>query len=386
MTPQLTPGRVMVYTAAVLAVLGMAWILIHIRAIILLVVLGILFAAAIEPLVFRLRRRGMTRGQAILSVYVGLILGFGLVLYLIVPPLVSQATQLVDDIPQILADLRDQAAASDNEFIRTTGTRTMTRAINAYTDFRSSPNIEGSQAVEYATSAAGVLFTIVSTMVVAFYWMTEKAIIKRLVLGLVPLEKRDRAHSLWDEIEFKLGGWTRGQLFLCLVIGFLSAIGYFVIGLDFWLALGIFAGITEIIPFFGPIIGGTAAITIALTISWQKAVIVLIFVIALQQLESVFLVPRVMRNAVGMTPLTVILAVLVGGALYGPLGSILAIPIGAAVQVLVQDLLHARADDPDSLIREAQIAGVTSDSLSDGTAGAERTERPETRPREEMGS
>src|SRR5215211_120141 len=123
MTPQLSPGKVMIYTASVLAVLGLAWILIHIRAIILLLVLGILFAAAIEPLVFRLRRQGMTRGQAILTVYIGLIIGLSLVFYLIVPPLVNQATLLVDDIPEILADLRDQAAASENEFIRTTGTR-----------------------------------------------------------------------------------------------------------------------------------------------------------------------------------------------------------------------------------------------------------------------
>jgi predicted PurR-regulated permease PerM len=384
MTPPMSPGRVMVYTASVLVVLGVAWVLIHIRAIILLVVLGILFAAAIEPLVFRLRRRGMSRGQAILTVYAGLIVTLGFVLYLIVPPLVNQATLLIDDIPNILTDLRDQAAASNNEFIRETGRRTLNRAIGAYADFRESPSIEGQQAVEYATSVVGVVFTIVSTMVVAFYWMTEKAIIKRLVLGLVPLEKRDRAHSLWDEVEFRLGGWTRGQLFLCLVIGLISAIGYYLIGLDFWLALGIFAGITEIIPFFGPIIGGTAAVMIALTISWQKALIVLAFVVALQQLESVFLVPRVMRNAVGMTPLTVILAVLVGGALYGPLGSILAIPIGAAVQVFVQDVLHARADDPDSIIREAQLAGAA-DASTEIIPPATRAERSEARQQEEMG-
>jgi predicted PurR-regulated permease PerM len=336
----------------VLVVLGLAWVLIHIRAIIILLVLGVLFAAAIEPLTFRLRRRGFSRGQAILTVYAGIVAVLALVLYLVVPPLVNQATSLIDQIPSILTDLRDQAASSDNEFIRTSGTRTLNRAIAAYDDFRNSPNIESSQAIEYATTAVGALFTIVSTMVVAFYWMTEKAIIKRLVLGLVPLDKRDRAHGLWDEVEFRLGGWTRGQLFLCLVIGVLSAIGYFILGLDFWLALGIFAGITEIIPFFGPIIGGTAATMIALTVSWQKALAVIVFVVLLQQLESAFLVPRVMRNAVGMTPLTVILAVLVGGALYGPLGSILAIPIGAAAQVFIQDLLRARADDPDSILRE----------------------------------
>src|SRR3954452_16177374 len=170
----------MVLTASVLFVLGLAWILIHIRAIIILFVLGILFAAAIEPLTFRLRRRGFSRGQAILAVYAGLIVLLGLVLYLIVPPLVNQATALVDDIPSILTDLRDQAAASNNEFIRTSGTRTLNRAIDAYNDFRNSPNIESSQAIRYVTTAIGALFTIVSTMVVAFYWMTEKAIIKRV--------------------------------------------------------------------------------------------------------------------------------------------------------------------------------------------------------------
>ena len=136
--------------------------LIHIRAIIILLVLGILFAAAIEPLTFRLRRRGFSRAQAILVVYAGLIVLLGLVLYLIVPPLVNQATALVDDIPSILTDLRDQAAASENEFIRTTGTRTLDRAMDAYNDFRNSPNIESSQAIRYATTAVGALFTMMS--------------------------------------------------------------------------------------------------------------------------------------------------------------------------------------------------------------------------------
>jgi predicted PurR-regulated permease PerM len=364
--PPMTPKRVMINTVAVLFVLGLTWLLIQVRSIIVLLILGILFAAAIEPLVFRLRRRGLTRGQAILIVYVSLIALLSLVVYLVVPPLITQATDLIDQIPQILGDLRDSAYASDNEFIRTSGARTLNRAIAAYNDLRANPSIEGSQALSYATTVVGALFTVVSTMIVAFYWMTEKAIIKRLILGLFPLDKRDRAHALWDEIEAKLGGWTRGQLLLCLVIGVLSAIAYFIIGLDFWLALGIWAGITEIIPFIGPFLGGTAAVTVALTESWQKALIVLVFVVMLQQLEGAFLVPRVMRNAVGMTPLTVVLAVLVGGAVAGPLGSILAIPVGAATQVLVQDMLRNRAGDPDSASRSGFPV-----SERDGLAGNE---------------
>jgi predicted PurR-regulated permease PerM len=373
----MTAKRAMINTAAVLFVLGLAWLLIQVRSIIVLLILGILFAAAIEPLVFRLRRRGLTRGQSILTVYVSLIALLVLVGYLVVPPLVTQATALIDEIPQILQDLRDSALASDNQFIRTSGARTLTRAMGAYQSLRSNPRIEGGQAISFATTVVGALFTTISTMIVAFYWMTEKAIIKRVVLGLFPLDKRERAHALWDEIEARLGGWTRGQLLLCLVIGVLSAIAYSIIGLEFWLALGIWAGVTEIIPFIGPFLGGTAAVTVALTESWQKAVIVLVFVVLLQQLEGAFLVPRVMRNAVGMTPLTVVLAVLVGSTVAGPLGAILAIPVGAAVQVLVQDMLRNREDDPDSAMASSLVAPARDPAALDlvGTPGASEQRR-----------
>lgn len=337
----------MVNTAAVLAVLGLAWVLIQIRSVILLLVLGIIFAAAIEPLVYRLRLRGFSRGQAILTVYAALLAALVTFAYLAVPPLVNQATDLYDGVPDILDNLKSQALSSENEFIRTTGVRTLNRLETAYRDLREDPPIEGSTAVTWVTTVAGFIFTTISTLIVAYYWMTEKAIVKRLVLGLVPLDKRDRGHDLWDQIERRIGGWVRGELVLMATIGVLSTIGYFLLDLQFWLPLGLIAGLTEAIPFIGPFIGGSVAVMVALTESWQKALFVAIFVIALQQLEGAVLVPRVMKNAVGMTPLTVVLAVLIGGAMAGPLGSIIAIPVAAAVQVLIQDLLRARGDDPD---------------------------------------
>jgi predicted PurR-regulated permease PerM len=239
--------------------------------------------------------------------------------------------------------------ASQNDFIRTSGYRTLQRIEDAYLEIRQSPRIAGGQVVGVATSVLGLLFTVVTVLIVAFYWMTEKAIIKRVMLGIVPIAKRDRAHAIWDEIESKIGGWTRGQLILMASIGVISGIAYRILDLPFWLPLAIFAGITELIPFIGPFLGGGVAVIVALSDSWQKALIVVIFVLILQQIEGAILVPRVMRNAVGLTPLTVILAVLVGGVLLGPLGSILAIPISAAVQVLLQELLHLRDDMPDTI-------------------------------------
>jgi predicted PurR-regulated permease PerM len=134
-----------------------------------------------------------------------------------------------------------------------------------------------------------------------------------------------------------------------VIIGAASTIAYGAMGLPFWFLLGIWAGLTELIPFIGPFLGGGLAFIVALTVDWQTAVKVLIFVVILQQLEGNVIVPRVMRNAVGLTPLTVILAVLVGNALLGPLGAILAIPVAAAVQVMVSELLRTReeADDDD---------------------------------------
>jgi predicted PurR-regulated permease PerM len=354
-----TPKQVMVNTVAVLTVLFGAWLLVQIRSTLVLLVIGILFASAIEPLVNRLRRRGLSRGQSILVVYLGLLLLLAAVAFAVVPPLVQQGSTLFNDIPNIISDLRSQALNSDSRFIQRNGVRAADEALDYYNRIKAQPPIEQDQALAFATSVGGSLFTVVTVLIVAFYWMTEKAIVKRLVLGLFPIQKRDRAHALWDEIESRIGGWTRGQMLLCLVIGLLSTIGYRLIGLEFWLPLGLVAGISEIIPFVGPVIGGGAAMMVALTESWQKAAVVLVFAVALQQLEGAFLVPRVMRNAVGMTPLTVILAVLIGGSLAGPLGAVLAIPVGAAAQVLAGELLRNRANDPDSLsTRRGRVIGV----------------------------
>ena len=353
----MTPVRAMVLTLAVLFVLGLVWLLIQIRSIILLVILGILLAAAIEPLVNRFRRRGLARGRAILLIYAGIIGLIGVGGYLVVPIIVSQTQGLVAGIPEYLNRFQEQAANSPNRFIQSQGGRAVENARQLYenpgqalTILRIQPD-QVTRALSIVTSLFGVIFTTVSVMIVAFYWMTEKAIIKRLMLGLFSLESRDRAHTLWDEIEHRLGGWARGQLFLMVVIGMISTIVYSPLVLDvgeFWFLLGLWAGLTEAVPFVGPFLGGGLAALVALSDSWQKGLVVIAFVFVLQQVEGSILVPRVMKNAVGLTPLAVILALLVGGTLLGILGAVLAIPVAAAIQVVLGDLLRSREEGVDS--------------------------------------
>lgn len=344
----MTARQAMVNTAAILLVIGMAWLLIQIREILIILVLAVTFSAAIVPLVRWLRARGLSQGQAVLSIYAVVLLIVGIGGYLLVPPLVSQASQFLDDIPTILEDLETQARASNSEFLRTSGARALRQVNERYTELRADPSPVGETAIRYVDTAFSMVLGLFTLLVVTFYWTTQRALVKRVSLGLVPISRRERAFRIWDEIEVRLGGWARGQLVLSGLIGGISAIGYYLLGLDFWLTLAIIAGITEAIPFLGPIIGGGLAVLVALTDSPEKALITLVFVFALQQIEGAVLVPRVMKNAVGLNPLSVILAVLIGGTILGPLGAIVAIPVAAALQVLVANLWEELEEQADT--------------------------------------
>jgi hypothetical protein len=167
-------------------------------------------------------------------------------------------------------------------------------------------------------------------------------LIRRLVIEQLPLRHQARVDQIWTSVEQKTGGWLRGQLFLCLIIGVIATTAYGLIGLSFWPLLGLWAGITEIIPIVGPWIGGIPAVIVALTEGPQTALIVALIIVGMQSLENWFLVPRVMRGAVGLTPMTVFVAILAGTELMGVVGAILAIPIAAGVQVVLTDLMDER--------------------------------------------
>lgn len=346
----LTPGRVMVLTLSVLFVIGVVWFLIQIGHILLLLILGILIGTAIEPIVNVLRRRGIARGPVILAIYLVLLGGIGGGILIALPPLIGQGQALVAGAPEYLADLQDRVENSPSQLVRTYGSELVSSANQLMERVREDPPLQATQiaqAAEFVGSFFSLLFAVISILIVTFYWMTEKATVKRFFLSLVPIERRDRAHEMWDEIENKAGGWARGQVILMLVMGAASTIAYspLFFNLEFWLFLGIWAGLMELIPFIGPWLGGGLAVLVALTDSWQKAALVAVFVFVINQAEASFLVPRVMRNAVGLSPLSVILAVLVGGALLGPIGAILSIPVAAVVQVLVTGLLRVRDEE-----------------------------------------
>ena len=350
----LTPGRVALYTLAVLAVLALAALLVKITAILIIFMVGVLLASAIEPIVNRLHAVGLGRGQSVLVAYGVLLIAVDGLLAVLVPTVFGELSLFFGTAPQLFESWQVSVNTSQSTFVRENGPFLLAEIERRF----SQVDIPTEQALTMATYLPTFfgyliqgLISIVTTLMVGFYWLTEKPTIKRVFLSSFISEgRRTRALSVWDNIETKLGGWVRGQLILMLIVGVVVSIGYSMIGLKFALLLGVLAGLCEMLPFFGPWISGTPAVLIALTQSWKQALLVVAFIFVLQMIEGNIVVPRVMKGSVGLSPLLVVLAVLIGITVIGPAGGILAIPLAAVLQVLVTDLVlthHEVAKEAD---------------------------------------
>lgn len=332
--PSLTP-------VSLLLVLLVFYLLVQIKIVIFLLLFAVVFATVIERPVLRLESRGMPRAMGILTVYGTIVLGLVGLALLFVPLLTQEAREFSQEAPAIIDDLAEGWRTSDNQFLAKTGYRLLTQL-----KFRleNPPPPTGETAIGFLTGVGAVIFGVVATFVIGFYYLMEKNLIKRLLLAQLVPDTQERINLIWNDVESKVGGWLRGQLILCVIIGLAAGCFYGIIGLRFWLLLAVFAGITEIVPIIGPWIGGIPAFVIALLDSWQKAIAVAIFLMLLQLIENSILVPRVMKGAIGLSPLTVFLAVLAGTEFMGPIGALLAIPFAAALQVIVGDVLRTRRE------------------------------------------
>jgi len=367
--PNLTVGRVMLFTAAALVVIFVANLLLKVTDLLFLLLIGILLATAIDPLARRLRTMGFNRPASILSVYLLIFAIFGGLIAFIIPPIVAQGTDFATNLPRVADHLEQRYASSDVAWIRN-GAHNGAIKLRQLSD--NPPDVTGvlrEQAVNVVSSVFGALLSIVTVLLISFYWLSERALIRRALLGFVPVPRRSRVNDIWTHIETKLGLWFRAQLILCGIIGGACALGYGVLRIEYWPLLALIAGATEIIPILGPWIGGIPAVLVAVTDGPVKAIIVAVFIIVLQQVEGNILVPRIQGDAIGISPLTVILAILAGTTLAGPIGGILAVPISAIIQVLVQDLIIAREtndqDDIDRILAAADAAQERGENAAD---------------------
>ncbi len=338
-----------------LVVLLVFYLLVQVQIIVLLVILALLFATIIEKPLRRLENRGVPRAPGILVIY-ATILASLIVLGLVFVPLIVQESQAFGrQAPDLLDQSAENWRESDNPILSGSGYRLLTRLSF---QLENPPPPPGGVALDAVGQIAAVGLGIVSMFVIGFYWLMEKRLIRQLVLSQLDDNAQRRMTRIWEDVEIKVGGWLRGQLLLCLIIGVAAGLIYYILDVRFWFLLALLAGVMELIPILGPWVGAIPAVMVALLDSWEKALILAIALAFLQLAENTILVPRIMKGTIGLSPLTVFVAVLAGGAYMGVLGALLAIPIAAGLQVIIGDLIRERQ-------RQMQLApaGMATSSL-----------------------
>ena len=188
--------------------------------------------------------------------------------------------------------------------------------------------------------ALGIFFVLAS----AAYWIFERDRAEDLVCSLLPRPHRKKVRDTWELIDAKLGAYIRGQALLIVLVGVVLSLTFWAIGLPYWLLVGAFAGVVELIPVIGPLAAGALAVGVGLTVSWQTALAAGLAVLVVRLLEDYIVIPRVLGDAVGLTPLVVLVSVTACGLLFGGFAVILAIPLAAVIATLIDVIV--RDKDP----------------------------------------
>jgi predicted PurR-regulated permease PerM len=265
------------------------------------------------------------------------VLTLGIITAVTVPSLAAQSDAFFASIPSKVAGLRPYAAQLRPQPVEDAAIR----AIDRVGETVSNPSVpvDDQGLLDLLSTIGHTLINFMTVFFLAFYWLVERATIKRALLRLVPPRRAADVNAVWLEVEQKLGGWVRGQILVMLAMAFLAGVGFWVIGLPNPVLLGVLAGVAELIPMVGPFLAFAPALLVALGIDLWTAGIVLAYAVVIQQIESNLLVPRIMGRTVGISPLTVVLGILIGAILYGLPGAFLAVPIAGAIQVIVAHAL-----------------------------------------------
>ncbi|MEK7165482.1 MAG: AI-2E family transporter [Patescibacteria group bacterium] len=313
------PSRFEIKPQIVVFLIGLAltgWLVYQIRDILVLLFVSFIIMAALRPGVDFLSKNGIPRFLAILLMYVVLISVAAFFGTLIFPPLVSQTVRLVANLPAFFSNLPPFFQFDFN---------TLVQQITPL-----SQNV-----ARFTVDVFSNILTVFTIAVFTFYFLLERNNLRKFLDIFVGDDLGDRLVIVVKDIEERLGAWVRGQLLLALIIGLASYLGLFILGISYVLPLALIAGILEMVPIIGPIISAIPAIIVALTVSPGLALAVAALYIIIQQLENNLIVPTVMHKVLGMPPLAILLALMVGGRLGGVVGIILAVPVLLVIQTVV---------------------------------------------------
>lgn len=334
------------FRVAFLAALGVAtayvvvWSIFSSREILLLIALAFVIAVGLEPAVTFLMRHHVRRGFAVLAVVLLALAVLGGFLALAIPPLVEQIDHLVNHAPEYVRTL-----TSRNSFL---GHLIRHYHIEAALKKDLSGGGVGTVAsgvIGAGKVVVGILSAIVVIVALTIYFLADLPRVTRTFYRLIPHTRRARAGLLIDEGLARVGGYMLGNLITSFIAGLGTFIWLEIFGVPYALLLSVFVALMDLIPIVGSTVGGIVVSLVALSISVPVAGATAGFYIAYRNAEDYLLTPRVMNRTVEVPGLVTVIAVLIGGVLFGILGALLAIPIAAAIKLVLDEVAYPRLDE-----------------------------------------
>ena len=327
-------------------VIGLAlW---KLKLLIALLFLAFIIAAAMRPGVEALRRRRIPRGIGVLIHYAALLGIVGLLLWLVVPRAIDQVQNALGE-----ENLQQQTEEA------TGWKRDVLEGVQQRLEELPSASELVDPAVEVTVIGFEIFIGVFFVLACAAYWIFEREQAIRLVTSLIPQPRRKVVRDTWDLIDAKLGAYVRGQALLITLVATTLSFAFWAIGLPFWLLVGVFAGVVEIVPVIGPLTAGAVAVGVGLTESIQLGVAAGVIVLVVRLVEDYLVIPKVLGEAVGLSPLLVLVAVFATAILFGEGAVLLAIPLAAVVATLVGVVVLDKdpaAEDVPTVIFPAQDA------------------------------
>jgi predicted PurR-regulated permease PerM len=344
-----------------------------VRAILIRVLIALFIAVSLDPAVRLLTRRGMRRGVAVTLIFALAFLLAAAFLLSVIPPLVTQGRNLIDDLPGYLARLQERSSQFRELDDRYNVSEQLQGMVGGL------PSRLGSGLLGFTGRVFGAVFNSLTILVFTVYFMADMPRIRTGVVRLFPMERRPRARQVVDLVVDKVGGYMIGNIIISLIAGVVSFIAFSVLGVPFAVPLAFLIAICDLIPMIGATLGAVLGVTVALftTELWPTTVLVAAFFVAYQQLENYLIAPRVLKTTVELGAAAVLISGLIGATVLGLVGALMAIPVAAAFNVLLNErlLAHESAATIPGTTTTGSAAEVA-DASPDARDGAEPSASP----------
>lgn len=298
---------------------------------------AVVIGTVIRPLSSWLAQRGLSRMASVILVYLVIFLLVAGLLWLLFPLVFRQGATILGEIPIYYQNLRTWLVESPSLIFHRIGAYLPSSPPDILTEVAGEQSAVTSAevAVQYVTVAARVIFTTIVILALTLYWTLDGPRLIRSILLLIPQDRRDSMNDLISAMEASVGYFIIGQGLLCLSIGAMALVAYLLIGLPNAFVLAIVAGLMEAVPMIGPTLGAIPAGLVALSISTEMFIWVIVATVVIQQIEYTLLVPRIMKRTVGVNPFVTLLAIFAFSSLFGIAGALMAIPMAAVIQLVL---------------------------------------------------